>query len=445
MKVDPKFAVRWSFEHALPRNLVRVAAKRGDLQARLFFAAERHETAALADIFAEVQGSGPMVPTRLGYITADHAAVREVLSSNDVRTGFPLNTETRTGRLLDWAKIDFLHPLRPPSLLATEPPDHTRYRKLVTRVFTARAVEALRTQVQQIADDLLDDLEGRPEVDLAQDYCAKLPVIVISQILGVPAQDHDYVLKLGTGAAPSLDFGLSWRATQDVEAALQEFDAWLDQHIERLRSNPGSDLMSQLVAVRDEQGALNDIELKSTAGLVLAAGFETTVNLMGNAIALFEDNPAELRRLREEPELWPNAVDEVLRIDPPVLLTGRSTLRDSEIAGARTRRNQLITAVLAGANRDPKVFVDPDTFDVARENARDHLSFSAGRHFCLGAALARMEAEVGLRSLYERYPGLRLLPGRERRTTRVLRGFEHLPARIGAARRSSNSLSVAPV
>ena len=433
MKADPKAVTRWSLEHALPRQLVRVARRRGDLQARLFFAAEKHETADLVEIFREAQEKGPLVPSRLGYLTADHAVVREVLGSPDVRTGFPLTADSPVGRALTWAKFGYLHPLRPPSLLATEPPDHTRYRKLVTRVFSVKAVDALRPRIQGIADRLLDDLAARPGVvDLAEDYCAKLPVIVISEILGVPAEEHDYVLQLGTGAAPSLDFGLSWRAAQHVEQSLRDFDAWLDHHIERLRREPGDDLMSKLVAARDEQGGLNEVELKSTAGLVLAAGFETTVNLIGNTIALFSDHPDQLALAQADPGLWPNVVDEALRIDPPVLLTGRSTTRQSTIAGQPVRENALITAVLAAANRDPKVFDDPDRFDVTRANAKDHLSFSSGRHFCLGDALSRMEAEIGLRSLYDRFPDLRLQPGRRRRTTRVLRGFEHLPARLGA-------------
>jgi cytochrome P450 len=163
---------------------------------------------------------------------------------------------------------------------------------------------------------------------------------------------------------------------------------------------------------------------------VLAAGFETTVNLLSNGIALLHDNPDQLALLRREPERWPAAVEEVLRLDPPVLLTGRTAVRDTEVAGVRVPRGGVVTALLAGANRDPEVFTDPGTFDVSRSNANEHLSFSGGRHFCLGAALARMEGEVGLRRLFDRYPDLRLQPGARRRDTRILRGFETLPATL---------------
>jgi len=236
------------------------------------------------------------------------------------------------------------------------------------------------------------------------------------------------VLEMGTRAAPSLDFGLGWRSYRTVYTGLRDFTQWLDAHIEQLRRHPGEDLLSQLIEARDDEGTLSDSELKATAGLVLAAGFETTVNLLGNTIALLGQHPDQLARLRAEPALWPNAVDESLRLDPPVLMTGRICDRTTTVAGITVRADAIVITVLAGANRDPRVFEHPDRFDVARENAREHVSFSGGRHYCLGASLARMEGEVGLRTIFERFPGLRLLPGARRRPTRILRGYEALPA-----------------
>jgi cytochrome P450 len=323
-----------------------------------------------------------------------------------------------------------LGPLTPPSLLVTEPPDHTRYRKLVSRVFSLRAVEKLRGRTQQIATGLLDQIDPRSPVDLVATYCSLLPVTVIAEILGVPERDREKVLRLGAAAAPSLDLGLSWTKFRHVESALREFDQWLAQHLDGLRRQPGDDLLSQLLAAQEDGVSLTDVELRSTAGLVLAAGFETTVNLLGNGIALLASNPEQRRLLAEREDLWPNAVDEVLRVDPPVLLTGRMTRADTEVAGVPMRRGSVMVALLAGANRDPQVFPDPDTFDITRQNARDHLSFSAGRHFCLGAALARMEGEVGLRTLFERYPEPRLENGAVRRSTRILRGYERLPVTL---------------
>ena len=356
-----------------------------------------------------------------------------MLTSNDFRTGFDLSQARGLfGRAFRWAADDeLLGPLEPPSLLVTEPPDHTRYRTLVSRVFSVRAVEKVRTRAEEIADDLLGQLSGRPGVDLVERYCALLPVTVIAEILGVPASERSRVLAFGAAASPSLDLGLTWRQFRSVETALAGFEQWLGAHLDRLRRSPGDDLLSQLVAAREDGVGLDDRELKATAGLVLAAGFETTVNLLGNGTVLLHDHPDQLDVLRQDPSRWPNAVDEVLRYDPPVLLTGRSALRNTSVAGMPISKGSVVTTLLAAANRDPDVFDDPSRFDVTRANAKDHLSFSAGRHFCLGAALARMEGEVGLRMLFERYPDLRRLPGAERRKTRILRGFANLPVAVG--------------
>ncbi|MFD4248687.1 cytochrome P450 [Amycolatopsis thermoflava] len=425
-----KPVVRWGIGHALPRTVLRAAARRGDLQARLVAEAAVSPTAALSGLFDEIRGHGPLYKGSFAYVTTSHATVREVLTSNDFRAGVGAGSDGVLARLSEWSASDRLHPIAPPSLLATEPPDHTRYRKLVTRVFTVRAVEKLRSRTEEIARELLDALDPDRPVDLVEAYCALLPVTVIAEILGVPPQQRQRVLELGTAAAPSLDLGLPWREFRAVESALADFDAWLGDHLERLRADPGDDLLSQLVAAREDGVGLTDLELRATAGLVLAAGFETTVNLLGNGITLLHDHPDQLAAVRAEPSLWPNAVDEILRVDPPVLLTGRTCLRDTEVGGVRVRGGSVVTTILAGANRDPEVFEDPARFDVRRENAREHISFSAGRHYCLGAALARMEGEVGLRTLFDRFPELRLTPGATRRSTRILRGFEHLPARL---------------
>ncbi len=419
----------WSVTHGFLSLAVRMAARRGDLQARLIFAGnpEGDVWGAIEDLRA----AGPVYGSKLGYVTTSHDLVKEVLSSGDFRAGNPMYGDTPLGRVALRTATKAVHPVSPPSLLVVEPPEHTRYRKLVTRVFSVKAVQRLRERTETIAATLLDDLaaENAP-VDLVERYCAMLPVTVIAEILGVPEADRDRVLAFGAAAAPSLDFGLSWKQFRRVDDGLRAFDHWLDAHIARLHDEPGDDLLSQLVHARDEEGALDDAELKSTAGLVLAAGFETTVNLLSNGISLLRAHPEQLERLRAEPELWPNAVDEVLRLDPPVLFTGRFTEHGAQVADKRIQPGLGVLTVLAGANRDPETFPDPSAFDVARPNARDHVSFSGGRHFCLGASLARMEGEVGLRSLFDRYPDLELLPGAYRRPTRVLRGWETLPARL---------------
>lgn len=399
-------------------------------------------------MFEQIRSQGPLYRGRFAYVTTSMPVVREVLSSNDFRAGFDrAQLAGLVGRAFEWASDrDALGPLEPPSLLVTEPPDHTRYRKLVARVFTARAVAKLRDRTEQIATELLDGLAARStsgssadSTEIIEAYCTLLPVTVIAEILGVPLSERQRVLAFGAAAAPSLDLGLSWRRFRRVERALADFDAWLGAHLERLRQTPGEDLLSQLVAARQDGVGLDERELKATAGLVLAAGFETTVNLLGNGIALLHGHPDQLARLREDPAGWPNAVDEILRLDPPVLLTGRTAVRDTEVAGTSIGRGSLVTTALAAANRDPEVFAEPTRFDVARSNAHDHVSFSAGRHFCLGAALARMEGEVGLRALFDRFPDLRTLPGARRRETRILRGYALLPVQLGSAARLSGA------
>jgi cytochrome P450 len=427
---EVRAGVHWGVAHGLPTLLLRRAAGRGDLQARLI----RVGSLGTDEVFGlveEIRAHGPLYRSRIGYVATSHAAVRELLTSDDFRTGFPTDAGP-VGRIARWAAPTTLHPVEPPSLLVTEPPDHTRYRKLVTRVFTMRAVERLRERTEEIADGLLDDLERRADgpVDLVEAYCAVLPVTVIAEVLGVPEGERSRVLDFGSAAAPSLDLGLGFRRYRSVAQALARFDEWLGDHLARLRRDPGDNLLSQLVAAREDGQGLSETELKATAGLVLAAGFETTVNLLGNGIALLHDHPDERARVVAAPTLWPTVVEEALRLDPPVLLTARMAVRDTELAGRPVRAGSMVSAILGGANRDPEVFEDPLRFDVARTNAREHIAFSAGRHHCLGAQLARMEGEVGLRAIWDRFPDLRLEPGARRRETRILRGFATLPATL---------------
>ena len=432
--------IRWLALHGVIRGLSTVGVRSGDPQARLIADPEvRANPAAFAD---ELRGRGPVIRCRAVLITFDHAVANELLRSDDFRVS-PIGASLP--RPLRWVvdKTDtgLLHPLRPPSLLSVEPPEHTRYRKLVSSIFTPRAVATLRERVEQTAATLLDDVGAeRGVVDVVERYCSQLPVAVIGDILGVPEQDRPRILQFGELAAPSLDIGLTWRQYMRVHRGIEGFNTWLADHLQHLRHNPGDDLMSQLIQASEEDGArLNNDELQATAGLVLAAGFETTVNLLGNGIRMLLDSPEHVATLSARPELWPNAVEEILRLDSPVQMSARVARKDTEVAGTVVRRGELIIIHLAGANRDPKVFDDPHRFDIERDNAGKHLSFSGGRHFCLGAALARAEGEVGLRTFFDRYPDARLAGTGNRRDTRVLRGWSSLPIRLGKARSAVGS------
>src|ERR1700712_1159160 len=429
--------LHWFTLHGIIRRLAAFGAKRGEMQGRLLAdPAVRADPGSFAD---EIRARGRLIRGRAAWLTADHEVVHQLLRSDDFVVNRLGNTlpgplgwlEARTsikGRL---------HPLLPPSLLAVEPPDHTRYRKTVSSVFTTRAVAALRVRVEDAAATLIEGLDdGTPSatVDVVERYCSQLPVTVIGDIIGVPDHDRPRILDFGELAAPSLDIGLPWDQYLRVERGLDGFNAWLIDHIQYLRDNPGDDLMSQLIEASDGDARLSDEELRATAGLVLAAGFETTVNLLGRGIRILLEHPDQLAMLLENPDLWPGAVEEILRLESPVQMSGRLARADTDVAGQRIAAGELVIFFLAGANRDPAVFPDPHRFDVTRENAGKHLSFSGGRHFCLGAALARAEGEVGLRTFFERYPAASLAGAGSRRDTRVLRGWASLPIRLGEAR-----------
>jgi hypothetical protein len=428
---------RWLVLHGLVRAATRRWAAKGDAQAALI-----SDPALRNDPFPtyeRIRAAGPVSMTRIGYITATHEIANSVLRSDDFRV---TSVSGSVAPALRWAeritRTARLHPLQPPSLLSVEPPSHTRYRTLVSSVFTARAVAAMRDDVQAVADRLLDELAADAEhgspVDVVQRYCARLPVAVISNILGVAESDRARVLEFGERAAPSLDVGLTYRQFRDVEGGLAEFDGWLSAHLAGLRDSPGEDLMSQLIRATADGHGLDDEELRATAGLVLAAGFETTVNLLGNGVQLLTDHPDQLAILQNHPSLWSNAVDETLRLESPVQMTARVARTTTRLADRAIPEGGLVAVLLAAANRDPEIFDAPGRFDITRANANRHLAFSGGRHYCLGAALARLEGEIGLRSLFTRYPRLAVSGPGTRRPTRVLRGWSSLPVQLDAVR-----------
>lgn len=419
--------------HGVVRGITTLAARRGDPQGRLV--ADPAVRADPVPFFEALRPQGPLIRGRISYLTVDHAVAHELLRSDDFRViSLGANLPGPLRWLEQRTRAGELHPLQPPSLLAVEPPAHTRYRKTVSSVFTPRAVAALRERVEQTAHTLLDQLAESGSdgvVDIVDRYCAQLPVAVISDILGVPDSERARVLEFGELAAPSLDMGLSWAQYQRVEAGLAGFNRWLDDHIAALRRQPGDNLMSELIRASDTEVHLTHDELRAIAGLVLAAGFETTVNLLGNGIRMLIDAPDQLEILRNRPEQWPTAVEEILRLDSPVQLSARVASTDTTVAGAHLQRGEMVVLCLAAANRDPAVFDDPHRFDVTRDNAGRHLSFSGGRHFCLGAALARAEGEVGLSAFFERFPQVCTAAAGTRRDTRVLRGWANLPVRLG--------------
>jgi cytochrome P450 len=434
-KTGVRRAIRWGVRHGLIRRAIGQRAQAGDLGARLMV-----DPDVVADPFPHydvLRGQGRLVDNGLVLNTAHHDLATAILRSADFGVvGGPSGRAPATLRYAVRAGgRGPLGPVEPPSMLAVDPPDHTRYRKLVTRAFSARQVAALRTRTEEIATALLDAMAARTgPVDVIDDYASLLPATVIAEMLGAPVEMSRQFLEWGAGGALSLDAGLTYGEFRRSERDLEALQAWMLGHFEHIRRHPGDNILSALVHAHHEEGRLTEDELTSIAMLLLAAGFETTVNLIGNGAALLTAHPDQLALLRAEPERWGGAVDEVLRTDSPVQRTGRIARRDTEVAGEHVRAGQIVVLLLGGANRDPAVFPDPHRFDVTRENAGDHIAFSSGIHYCLGAGLARMEGEVGLRALFDRFPDLTLASAPHRRPTRVLRGFDAMPASLRPAR-----------
>jgi cytochrome P450 len=424
---------RWAVHHGMPAAYLAREARRGDLVARLL--RDPGLRARPDDLHEQLRAGGPLVHSALGPLTTSHAVASEVLRSDRFGVGFDWSAAPRPAR---WALAFGDDPAatgvaEPPSMLVVDPPDHTRYRRLVGRAFTPRATAAAEPMVRQVAETLLDALEpaaarGDP-VDLVAAFAAPLPVLVIADLLGVPADRQEDFLRWGGAAAATLDPGLPLRRFLAADRALRTLHAFLTEHFAQARRNPGEDLVSRLVAASDDD-ALTERELHAIVLLLLGAGFETTVNLLGNAVVLLDAHRDQRAALLAHPAGWPNAVEEVLRFDSPVQITGRTVRADTELAGVPLRPGSRVTLLLGAANRDPDVFAEPGRFDITRGNAREHLAFSAGIHYCVGAGLARLEAAVALRALTERFPDLRVSGRPVRRNLQTLRGFEHLPVTL---------------
>ena len=423
--------VRWGLRHGIPRAVMARRARAGDLGARILF-----DHTMRVDPFPhyeQLRARGKLVDAGVARCTVDHDLCSAVLRSPDFGSPVPVAASLPPPVRLA-ARVagrPTLSAAEPPSMLVADPPDHTRYRRLITRAFSARAVAALRTRTEKIAEELLEAMAIRgPRVDLVGDYAALLPLTVIAEVLGAPRTMREQFLRWSADAIPLIDFGIRYRDFRRGELAVDALHAWMLQHFETLRRDPGDNILSALVAAHDESGGLTDDELSSMAMLLLEAGFETTVNLIGNGVALLTRHRDQLEVLRETPARWPGAVDEVLRFDSPVQRTARLAHRTVEIGGERVRAGEVVIPLLGGANRDPAVFTDPQHFNITRTEAGKHLAFSAGIHYCVGAALAKMEGEVALRALFDRFPDLALTVPPNRRPSPVLRGYDAMPATL---------------
>lgn len=321
-------------------------------------------------------------------------------------------------------------------MLMRDPPDHTRLRGLVTKVFTARKIEEMRPGIQAITDRLLDNVAARGEMDAIRDLASPLPALVICELLGIPEEDRArFVIATASGAALLNPVPPTREELDRANEGTLATGAYFADLFEQRRKQPREDLLSLLVQAEEAGDHLTTEELRANATLLFAAGHETTVNLIGNGIRSLHDNPSQWAAIRDNPALIPNAIEEILRFESPVQAVARTVAEPIEFGGIEFRKGELVVALIGAANRDPEVFPNPDRLDVTRERLKP-LSFGGGIHFCIGAQLARIEAEVVFSTLLRRLPDLRLMDRGppQWRDSFTLRGLTRLPVAWTATR-----------
>lgn len=317
------------------------------------------------------------------------------------------------------------------NLLFRDPPDHTRLRGLVNQAFTPRMLERLRPHIIGIAEHLLDQLSEQPQADLISSLAFPLPIIVIAEMLGVPSEDRESFKAWSNPLAATVDPTATPEMLEQGDKALQALTDYLERIIDKRRSNPGTDLISSLIQAHDQGDRLSHDELVATCRLLLIAGHETTVNLIGNGTLALLRHPAQREWLAAHPEQIVGAVEELLRYDSPVQLTMRLVSEDLELRGHTLKRGDQVLTFLGAANRDPEVFTDPGDLDLTRANANASLAFGQGIHYCLGAPLARMEGQIAISGLLRRFPRMRLASTElKRRGNITLRGLQALTVEL---------------
>ena len=371
--------------------------------------------------FDRARGSFPVWDEGLGmYLTFRHADADAVLR------------DRRLGRLwtLRWPSesLDAFTLLHVHSMLENEPPVHTRLRRVVAAAFGRAQVERLRGRILSVASSLASSLSGT--VDLVPSYAEPLPVAVIASLLGVPDSDRELLRPWSNAIVKMYEYAVPPSARVAAEQAASEYVAYVRSLIAYRRRSPGPDILSDLIALRDTDGSrLSEDELVATAVLLQMAGHEASVNVVGNGVLALLSFPDQLARLRADRSLLPTAVDELIRYDAPLQLFERTARSAVSIAGVEIPAGAKVAALLGSANRDPAVFRDPDRLDVGRD-PNPHLGFGAGLHYCLGAPLARVELQVSLGVLLDRFPIWSLAGDPVRRPEFVLRGLSSLPVTL---------------
>lgn len=410
------------------RSMLRLMAAAGDPGAKLVAQSKKDPR----PLYDSIRGAGEVTYSKLGiYMTASHQVASDVV--RDAR----FIVETADSLTLDYlARPGNEHLVRPlqDSLMSMNPPEHTRLRKLVAPAFTLRETRRRSDRIDVIVKRYLDRLDPKAPFDLVPSYASPIPIQVVSEYLGIPEPDDQRFHRWGSVLGPALDGLKSMSELLKLRATLQELSDFFDELIAYRRANPADDVISGILLNEPKNAPLQRRELVAVTLLLLLAGLETTLNLIGNGVLALLEHKSERERFLAYPELEMNLVEEVLRYESPVQFTIRTASEDIALTGTTMPKGKQILVLLGGANRDPRVFPDPDRFDIGRQNARDHLSFSAGYHYCLGAGLARLVAASSLRQLFQRFPHLALAGPVKRTNTRVIRGAESIPL-VGQPRR----------
>ena len=380
--------------------------------------------------YERLRNTDPMHLTPFGsYVASRHAEASLVMRDKRFGKDFVERTKRRYGPQIMEEPV-----FRSMShwMLQQDPPDHTRLRRLVVKAFTARRVEDMRPRIQQIVDQTLDRIVAQGHMDLIEDFAFRLPVTIICDMLGIPEEHREVFYTSSRDGGRLLDpVPMTPAEIERGNANNQMAQMYFQQLFELRRKSPGDDLTTQLVQAEEDGSKLSNEELTANIILLFGAGHETTVNLIGNGLLALHRNPDQLALLKANPEHISNAIEEFLRYDSSVQLTGRVTLEDiDDLGGKKIPKGESVLCLLGSANRDPAAYPDrPDRLDITRPNVRP-LSFGGGIHFCLGAQLARIEAEIAISSLLRRLPELRLddAENPEWRPTFVLRGLKRLPA-----------------
>jgi cytochrome P450 len=312
------------------------------------------------------------------------------------------------------------------NMLFADMPDHKRLRGLVAKAFTPQMIRGYADRIQEITNELLDNMQDKGSVDLIDSFAFPLPIIVICEMLGIPTEDRDK-FRLWSN---SMIEGSNGAFAQDMEQHMYDFVAYLGERFATMRENPGDDLISKLLVAEEQGDQLSEQELYGVVSLLIIAGHETTVNLIGNSVMALLEHPKQFALLKAQPELIQTAIEEVLRYNDPVeFSTSRWSGEDLDFKGNAIRKGDLVIVVLNSANHDPAQFSDPEVFDITRQKSR-HLAFGKGIHACLGAPLARLEGEIAINSLVKRFPNMTMYEDKDNlewREGMIVRGVKKLP------------------